>query len=293
MLDKFAEELRKAREDNDITLQQMAAKTRIDIKFLEAIDNGNFSFLPSIYVRAFIKQYAKTVGLDEEEAIKNYEAAKQGKLAEKVDAEEIKEEKKEKEETVERPIHESPKKQTKPLQTFTDVAETQTEDDSGKKKMAMMTGIGAVGAVIVAILIYIIFFQDSSQIIVEEKPYEEVLEESTQRYVEEEKVDETTTAENTDSLILMIKNTDSRDTSWVLVISDNIIKEDYLIYPGSGKTFKAGNNFKFTLGNSGVIRLELDGENLEFEGRRKSVRHFKLDYSGLERLYSPPNLMQE
>ncbi len=88
MLDKFAEELRQAREENEITLQQMAAKTRIDIKFLEAIDNGNFSFLPTIYVRAFIKQYAKTVGLDEEETIKNYEAAKQGKLPEKVEVEE-------------------------------------------------------------------------------------------------------------------------------------------------------------------------------------------------------------
>jgi transcriptional regulator with XRE-family HTH domain len=291
MLDKFAEELRQAREENEISLQQMAAKTRIDIKFLEAIDNGNFSFLPTIYVRAFIKQYAKTVGLDEEETIKKYEAAKQGKLPEKVKAEEKKEEKKE---PVEEKNHEPEKKQAQPLQTFTDITETQTEDDSGKKKRAMMTGGAVIGAVIIAILIYMVFFQDSSQIIVEEKPYEEVLEESTQRYVEEEIVDdEITSAVNTDSLSLQIINTDSRDTSWILVISDNIIKEDYLIYPGSGKSFKAGNNFKFTLGNSGVIRLELNGENLEFEGRRKSVRHFKLDKNGLERLYSPPNLIQE
>ena len=291
MLDKFAEELRQAREENEISLQQMAAKTRIDIKFLEAIDNGNFSFLPTIYVRAFIKQYAKTVGLDEEETIKKYEAAKQGKLPEKVKVEEKKEEKKE---PVEEKIHEPEKKQAQPLQTFTDITETQTEDDSGKKKRAMMTGGAVAGVGVIAILIYMFFFQDSSQIIVEEKPYEEVLEESTQRYVEEEIVDdEITSTVNTDSLSLQIKNTDSRDTSWILVISDNIIKEDYLIYPGSGKSFKAGNNFKFTLGNSGVIRLELNGENLEFEGRRKSVRHFKLDKNGLERLYSPPNLIQE
>jgi len=288
MLDKFTEELRQAREENEITLQQMAAKTRIDIKYLEAIDNGNFSFLPNIYVRAFIKQYAKTVGLDEEETIKKYEAAKQGKLPEKVEVEED-----EKKEPVEKDIPEPEKKQTKPVPTFTDVTETKTEDDSGKKKMTMMTGGAAAGVVVISILIYLVFFQDSSQIIVEEKPYEDVLEESTQRYVEEEKEDEITSAVNTDSLVLQIKNTDSRDSAWVLVISDNIIKEDYLIYPGSGKTFKAGNNFKFTLGNSGVIRLELNGENLEFEGRRRLVRHFKLDKNGLERLYSPPILIQE
>jgi len=286
MLDKFAEELRQTRKENEITLQQMAARTRIDIKFLEAIDNGNFSFLPNIYVRAFIKQFAKAVGLDEEETIKKYEAAKQGKLPEK--AEIVKEENKE---PVKKDIPKPGKKQNQSVQTFTDVTETKTEDDSGKKKKAMMTGVAVV--IVITVLIYLVFFQDSSQIIVEEKPFEEVLEESTQRYVEEEKVDETTSAVITDSLVLQIKNTDSRDTSWILVITDNIIKEDYLIYPGSGKTFKAGNNFKFILGNSGVIRLELNGENLEFEGRRKSVRYFKLDNSGLERLYSPPNLIQE
>ena len=289
MLDKFAEELKQAREENEITLQQMAAKTRIDIKFLEAIDNGNFSFLPNIYVRAFIKQFAKTVGLDEEETIKKYEAAKQGKMPEKVEV--AKEEKKE---SLEKDIPEPKKKQTKSVQTFADVTETKTEDDSGKKKMAIMTGGAVVGVIVIAFLIYLVFFQDSSQIIVEEKPYEEVLEESTQRYVEEEVDDEQiTSAENSDSLFLQIINRDSRDSAWVLVITDNLIKEDYLIYPGSGKTFKAGNNFKFILGNSGVIRLELNGENLEFEGRRKSVRYFKLDKNGLERLYSPPNLIQE
>jgi len=289
MLDKFAEELRQAREENEITLQQMAAKTRIDIKFLEAIDNGNFSFLPNIYVRAFIKQFAKTVGLDEEETIKKYEAAKQGKIHGKVEV--AKEEKKE---PVEKDIPAPDKKQTKPVPTFTDVTETKTEDDSGKKKMAMMTGGAVAGVVVIAFLVYLFFFQDSSQIIVEEKPYEEVLEESTQRYVEEEIDDEQiTSAVNSDSLVLQIKNVDSRDSAWVLVITDNLVKEDYLLYPGTGKTFKAGNNFKFILGNSGVIRLESNGENLEFEGRRRSVRYFKLDKNGLERLYSPPNLIQD
>jgi cytoskeletal protein RodZ len=48
----------------------MAARTRIDLKFLEAIDNGNFSFLLDLYVKAFIKQYAKAVDLDEQETIK-------------------------------------------------------------------------------------------------------------------------------------------------------------------------------------------------------------------------------
>jgi len=79
MLDKFADELREQREKSGLTLQQMATKTRIDIKFLEAIDQGNFAFLPDLYVKAFVKQYSKTIGLDENLMIKKFEAAKEGK----------------------------------------------------------------------------------------------------------------------------------------------------------------------------------------------------------------------
>ena len=60
----------------------MAAITRIDIKFLEALDNGNFGFLPDLYVKAFIKQYAKAVDLDEQETVKKYEDALAGKYIE-------------------------------------------------------------------------------------------------------------------------------------------------------------------------------------------------------------------
>jgi len=80
MLDRFSEQLRKARLKKGVSLQQMAARTRIDFKFLEAIDNGNFSFLPELYVKALIKQYAKSVDLDEQETIKKFESQEQEKL---------------------------------------------------------------------------------------------------------------------------------------------------------------------------------------------------------------------
>jgi cytoskeletal protein RodZ len=79
MLKNFTEELKDAREKTGITLQIVAAKTRIDIKFLEALEDGNFNFLPELYVKAFIKQYAKVVGLDEDETIQKYNIAKEGK----------------------------------------------------------------------------------------------------------------------------------------------------------------------------------------------------------------------
>lgn len=70
MLNKFADELKSKREESGLTLQQLATKTRIDIKFLEAIEQGNFAFLPELYVKAFVKQFAKTIGLDENVILK-------------------------------------------------------------------------------------------------------------------------------------------------------------------------------------------------------------------------------
>ena len=82
MFKKFVEELKTAREKAGISLQQVSAKTRIDIKFLKALESGDFNFLPDLYVKAFIKQYSKVVGLDEQEVIYNYSQIKEGKVRE-------------------------------------------------------------------------------------------------------------------------------------------------------------------------------------------------------------------
>lgn len=79
MLNKFADELKSKREESGLTLQQLATKTRIDIKFLEAIEQGNFAFLPELYVKAFVKQFAKTIGLDENVILKSMKPHKKVK----------------------------------------------------------------------------------------------------------------------------------------------------------------------------------------------------------------------
>jgi len=288
MLNKFADELRSARLKKGISLQQMAAKTRIDIKFLEAIDNGNLGFLPELYVKAFIKQYAKVVDLDEQETIQRYEDAKEGKLIERDESKSLLEQKIE----IEKPTQEVNKEE--PVRTYTDVSTDKTpkEQDEKKKKLRMLAY--AVGIIVVGVLIFIAFFNRSSTIVVEEKPYEQVLEETKDRYlVEEEKKESSIVPINSDSLFLQITNVDSLDSAWVMIIYDDVKKEDFLLYPKRTKTVTAADNFQFTLGNSGVISLKLDNIVLNFEGRRGSVRHYKVNRTGLERLYSPPILKIE
>ena len=62
--------LRAAREVKGLTLEQVAAQTRIPQRHLQTIESGDFSQLPGrTYAVGFVRTYAKTVGLDQDEAV--------------------------------------------------------------------------------------------------------------------------------------------------------------------------------------------------------------------------------
>jgi len=54
------------RRNRGITLEQIAASTKISIRSLEAIERGNFDKLPGgIYDKSYIRQYARAIDYDE------------------------------------------------------------------------------------------------------------------------------------------------------------------------------------------------------------------------------------
>ncbi|MBL0176980.1 MAG: helix-turn-helix domain-containing protein [Ignavibacteria bacterium] len=69
---EFGAALRKAREASGFTLEEIYERTRIAIKHLRAIETGDFPSVPQTYVRAFIREYARIVGLDEEQTVATY-----------------------------------------------------------------------------------------------------------------------------------------------------------------------------------------------------------------------------
>jgi len=68
-------DLRNARERAGISLPELFARTRIPIRTLRAIEENNFSAVPAgIFVRSYIRQYAREVGIDPTAAIAEYRA---------------------------------------------------------------------------------------------------------------------------------------------------------------------------------------------------------------------------
>ena len=299
MLDKFADELRQQREKAGLSLQQMATKTRIDIKFLEAIDQGNFAFLPDLYVKAFVKQFAKTIGLDENLTIKKFEAAREGKEIDPNPPASIEENPKTEVPKVEAPKTETPAitaKSTPPHKSYVDEQKQKSSGDEGKANSQLMIfGLGGIGLIIIAALLYFFVFSKSDTIIVEETPIDEVIEQSNQRYVEEEEPAEQITSDSTivpvssDSLYLTFN---AKETSWVFVVLDNNRTQEFTLSPNSKFSVAASREFKATIGNSGGVTLQLNNQSVDFTGRVGSVRHFKLDKTGIVYLNAPPKLEQ-
>lgn len=63
-------QLRAAREARGLTLEQVAAQTRIPQRHLKAIEEGDFSELPGrTYAVGFSRTYAKTVELDQDDVV--------------------------------------------------------------------------------------------------------------------------------------------------------------------------------------------------------------------------------
>lgn len=74
-MSELGNQLRNARIEKGYTLNTLQQKTKIQKKYLQAIEEGQFSQMPGqFYVRAFVKQYADMVGLNGDALLLEHEA---------------------------------------------------------------------------------------------------------------------------------------------------------------------------------------------------------------------------
>ncbi|MET1247835.1 MULTISPECIES: helix-turn-helix domain-containing protein [Sporolactobacillus] len=64
-MSELGQVLKEAREQKNLSLDELQEQTKIQRRYLKAIEDGDYGKLPGeFYTRAFIKSYAETVGLD-------------------------------------------------------------------------------------------------------------------------------------------------------------------------------------------------------------------------------------
>ncbi|HED07579.1 MAG TPA: helix-turn-helix domain-containing protein, partial [Ignavibacteria bacterium] len=282
MLNKFAQELKESREKADITLQNLSARSRLDIKFLQSMEKGDFSFLPELYVKAFIKDYAKFIGLDANETIKKYEAAKKGidynESKDETETEVEQADKKEKPDAKEKLFGEQ---QNKTVQNTPSSGGFNSFFEKQNPKT-----LAIIGGIILVVIIALLVFNSNNQpeIIVKEKPYEQVRKENQQRFVQE-KNKSNTVIKKGKKLALLISAT---DTSWIKIQSDTSGPKEFTLFPGSKININSYEKFVMIIGNSGGVSLKLNGNELNISGKDKLVKYLVITKKGISFLKIEP-----
>lgn len=73
----LGEKLRKIRSERRLSLKEISKSTRIQNKYLEYLENGEYDKLPpNVYVKGFLKSYANYLGVDENYLLKLYDREK-------------------------------------------------------------------------------------------------------------------------------------------------------------------------------------------------------------------------
>lgn len=269
----LALELKSTREANNISLQAIFNRTRIDIKFLKAIEDGSFNVIDEIFIKAFLKEYASSVGLNQEEVIKKYELAKQGRLKDFEDSSSIS--------TVEAKSEKANKVFVSP-----ELEDQVQKLDSNSSKQFLVVVIGISFLVIIALL-YMLFIKNRDAIIVQQRPFEDIQEElknddDKARFDYLLSDSGSTEVMNRAKLKLQI-TADSR--VWMRVVIDKENQDEFFLEKDSSKVLNAFHNYSILIGNAGAVRFSLNGKPLNFTAARGEIKNISIDSSGLKLMY--------
>jgi hypothetical protein len=250
--EKFSQDLKQARIEKKVSLMDISSETRINLKYLEAIENGEFQILPQTYVRAFLREYALMVGLNPEEVLQQYNIARQ--------------------ETASR----------KPEETLPKTAPAQDGTAMNKiiKRISSLSSLQrniAFGVFIFLGIVLIIVLANSNKSEEYERPVSEVPFDRVIRENEAASVPSPSVVADSvpavitlkrDSLRLEISTTDS---VWISLLIDGKMGEEYLFDANRRKSWTAKDRFVITMGNAGGATFKLNGKNIGALGKRGAV----------------------
>ena len=259
----FGEDLRKARLKKNISLESIANITKIDIRFLQSIEEGNYDVLPQPYIRVFITAYASAVDLPPEDFLVRF-------------AEET--------------------KKHQPIPTRIDEAAPIMEVSGGNKKSLIALIVFLLAIIFIIAQVKKTYFSKddtmrSNDSVTDTMQQQKTAEDSSLQAVgiteePDENIEDTpeATPEQSfnDSLFLTIT---ALDSVWVRVIMDeNRIREKYM-NTGNAYTWAAANSFILRIGNGSGVRVFLNDWPLEnIPMKQGVVENYRITQETLQEL---------
>jgi cytoskeletal protein RodZ len=72
-MSSFGDELRRERELRRISLREIAEATKINVRYLDALERNDFEHLPGgVFNRGFVRAYSQYIGVDPEDMVNAY-----------------------------------------------------------------------------------------------------------------------------------------------------------------------------------------------------------------------------
>ena len=239
-MSSFGENLRREREMRGVSLQEIAQTTKIGARMLDAIETERFDSLPGgVFNRGFVRQYARYLGLDEDQALAEFELAYSAVL----------EQGEQKSSAAKRAV---------PL----------SDGEDGAHNLPLLILLGLVGAGALVVGGWRLWgrkdavapsFAKAS----ESRPSPLVSGTSVAAPVA------TSKAAAAKELKLQI---DAVDRCWVSVSVDGQPASNEELSPGSSRTVKAARSLELIAGNAGALVLTLNGKTLPPLGRKGEVK---------------------
>ena len=271
--------LKQKREGQGLSLDQVASLTRIQSKFLHALEEETFADLPEqVFTRGFVRTYARALGINEEDALRRFSEASS--------------------EFYERGLQEQQQVHLK-IQ----------EERQGKLNRNLVIGITVV--ILIALGVFLPRQQQTptpstsqettsappspsrsteqeeeadreigqelaapqertpeETVVLESPPTEPSAPEAMARPTEIEKASPNPAASTNEPLILELV---AKQLTWVVVKSDDEEPHEALLQPGQRVTWKGKSQFTLTLGNAAGVEIKLNGESRGPYGRPGQV----------------------
>lgn len=263
MGEKLGEYLRRKREEKNLTLEEIAKESRIQKRYLEALEKEEYGDLPGeTYIKGFLRNYCSIIGVNGDEVVSRYDKEMQDEKQEAIVEEIVKRDWKEKKLVVNSLIA------LIVLIIFylmVTVAGTVYERYSVKDKTL---DIEKTEATVVATITTSAagIAQDSTQNI-------------------EHKVESSTTASAVVSQPAIqtennveIKNVEIKDltikangVSWLEVYEGNTKVYEGTIRKGEAKNIKSNEKITVKAGDAGFVQIELNGTDMGIMGKPKEV----------------------
>lgn len=245
----IGETLRKEREKQRLTIQDIEEGTSIRASYIQAIESGEYDKMPGrVYAKGFVKNYANFLKLDGEEFVKKFldEVSPAVEVVEKI-TEQVKED----------PNDES-KKPFSVNGMRLDVVEKISSNHL------------VVAIVILALLVGGFFYMQGpstevASVDTTTQPKQEV-QQTTPKSTSSDSVIGTPVSAATPQVPQQVEgvnvNATFSDDCWMLVTIDGAVVYEGVITAGQVMDWKGNNNVNVRIGNAGAVDFVMNGQNL-------------------------------